>query len=360
MRDTIDNKVKTGERINNAEAQYLYNEATMDDLRSWATAVRARFHHPSKATYLIMRIINYTNICVAKCDYCSFYRLPQSPEGYLTTRKEIFQKIDEVIALGGDFVGFNGGFNPRLKLDWYEDIFGAIREKYGESIEFYALTIAEMMYIAKLCKLSYLEVCRALGAAGVRWITGGGAEILTNGFRLRHSPHKYTADDYMDAQRAVLEAGLKTTGTMVIGFDETTEERVEHLERIRRFQDESGGGLFSFLSWTYKPYGNELGGQEVSSEEYLRHLAVVRLFLDNVTHIRTSVLTQNDNAFTGLHFGANDFDIPLEDEVTEMAGAVINRDIEQVLATCREEGFEPIFRPVSLDRVSQAAPAQPR
>ncbi len=265
----------------------------------------------------------------------------------------IYAKIDEIIDLGGDFVGFNGGFNPRLKLDWYEETFGAIREKYGDSIEFYALTIAELMYIAKLCKLSYHRVCTALGAVGVRWITGGGAEILTNGFRLRHSPQKYTADDYMVAQRAVLEAGLKTTGTMVIGFDETTEERVEHLDRMRCFQDETAGGLFSFLSWTYKPYGNELGGQEVSSDEYLRHLAVARLYLDNVTHIRTSVLTQNDNAFTGLHYGANDFDIPLEDEVTQLAGAVINRNIKQVLATCREQGFEPVFRPVSTGAAAQ-------
>ncbi|MDJ0838561.1 MAG: radical SAM protein [Acidobacteriota bacterium] len=347
MREIITEKIQAGERITDNEARFLYTQATMDDLRTWAGAVRARFHDPGKATYLIMRIINYTNVCVAKCDYCSFYRLPKSPEGYVTSLEDIFAKIDEIIELGGDFVGFNGGFNPRLKLDWYVDTFSKIRRHYGDTVEYYALTIAEMMYIAKLCRISYLDTCKALKEAGVRWITGGGAEILTNEFRLRHSPLKYTADDYMDGQRAVLEAGLNTTGTMVIGFDETIDERIEHLRRVREFQDETNGGLFSFLSWTYKPYNNELGGNEVSNEEYLRHLAAARIYLDNVRHIRTSVLTQNDNALHGLHYGADDFDIPLEDEVTQMAGAVINKNIEEVLAACRREGFEPVFRSVA-------------
>lgn len=346
MRDQIQQKIDNRLRITDEEAHFLYTQASLDDLRSWATAVRNRFHAPDEATYLIMRIINYTNVCVAKCDYCSFYRLPRSPEGYVTSREDIFDKIDEIIELGGDFVGFNGGFNPRLKLDWYQDLFGAIREKYGDTIEFYALTVAEMMYIAKLCRISYSETCKALKDAGVRWITGGGSEILTNEFRERHSPLKYTADDYMDAQAAILEAGLGSTATMVIGFDETTEERIEHLRRVRALQDETDGGLFSFLTWTYKPYNNDLGGDEITPDEYLRHLAICRIYLDNVRHIRTSVLTQNANALRGLHFGANDFDIPLEDEVTQLAGATINRNIEDILAQARAEGFRPVFRPM--------------
>lgn len=350
MRDRIAQKIDAHERLDDADAYYLYTDAAMDDLRTWATSVRARFHNPKEATYLIMRIINYTNVCVAKCDYCSFYRLPRSSEGYVTPMSQIFAKIDEILELDGDFVAFNGGFNPKLKLDWYENTFSAIRDHYGDRIEFFALTVAEMMYVAKLCRLSYLDVCRALKDAGVRWITGGGAEILTNEFRMRHSPQKYTADDYMDAQAAILEAGLNTTATMVIGFDESLAERIEHLRRVRDFQDATNGGLFSFLSWTYKPYNNELGGQEVTPEEYLRHLAVSRLYLDNVRHIRTSVLTQNDNALRGLHYGANDFDIPLEDEVTEMAGAVIDRNVENILAQARREGFEPMYRYMARDR----------
>jgi cyclic dehypoxanthinyl futalosine synthase len=344
MRAQIEAKIANGERIDDSEAHYLYSDAHMDDLRRWATSVRNRHHQPDVATYLIMRIINYTNICVAKCDYCAFYRLPNSPQGYLTSREEIFAKIDEIIALGGDFVAFNGGFNPRLKLDWYVSTFSAIREKYGDSIEFFALTVAEMMYVAKLCRISYDEVCAALREAGVRWITGGGSEILTNEFRLRHSPQKYTADDYISAQEAVLRAGLGSTATMVIGFDETTPERIEHLHRVRDLQDRTHNGLFSFLSWTYKPWNNELGGAEVDPETYLRHLAVARIYLDNFKHIRTSVLTQNENALRGLHYGADDFDIPLEDEVTEMAGAVINRNIQDILEAARAEGFTPRFR----------------
>lgn len=347
MRDVIAKKVADGTRITDAEALWLYEQADQADLKAWATAVRARFHDPKTATYVIMRIINYTNVCVALCDYCSFYRLPRSPEGYVTPREQIFAKIDEILELGGDFVGFNGGFNPKLKLDWYEDTFRAIRERYGDNIEFYALTVAEMMYVAKLCRLPYETVCKALKAAGVQWITGGGSEILTNAFRERHSPRKYTADEYIEAQEAIINCGLNSTSTMVIGFDESNEERVEHLRRCRDLQDRTEGGLFSFLSWTYKPYNNDLGGEEVDSTTYLRHLAVARIYLDNFKHIRTSVLTQNDNALHGLHYGADDFDIPLEDEVTQMAGAVINKNIGDILAQAEAEGFTPIFRPMA-------------
>lgn len=344
MREQIAKKVDQGIRIEDVEAQYLYSQATMEDLRAWSKTVRSRFHQPGTATYLIMRIINYTNICVAKCDYCSFYRLPRSPDGYLISNEDMYVKIDEVIALGGDFVAFNGGFNPKLKLDWYVDTFTRIRKKYGDTIEFYALTVAELMYIAKLCRLTYRQVSDALKAAGVRWVTGGGSEILSNDFRARHSPLKYSADDYINAQETILNAGLGSTGTMVIGFDETIDERIEHLRRTRQLQDRTKNGLFSFLSWTYKPYHNALGGEELDAKQYLRHLAVARIYLDNIRHIRTSVLTQNANALNGLHYGADDFDIPLEDEVTQMAGAVINRNISEVLGLARAEGFEAKLR----------------
>ena len=207
----------------------------------------------------------------------------------------------------------------------------------------YALTVAELMYIAKQAKISYFDAAVRMKEAGVRWITGGGSEILTNEFRKRHSPHKYTADDYLQAHEEVIRAGLESTATMVIGFDESIEERVESLRNIRELQDKTQG-LFSLLSWTYKPYNTELAGNEISEEEYLRHLAVSRIYMDNIKHIRTSVLTQNNNALRGLKFGADDFDIPLEDEVTEMAGAVIDKNVENILAQARHEGFEPILR----------------
>ena len=199
--------------------------------------VRARCHEPDRATYMVMRIINYTNVCVAQCDYCAFYVLPNQAGGYVLSRDEVFAKIDELLEVGGDLVGFNGGFNPQLPLDYYCDLFAAVRERYGDRVEFYALTIAEFVYLADRAGLSYAEAAARLRDAGVHWITGGGSEILTEDFRKRHAKFKYTVRDYFDAQRAIVEAGLKTTATMVIGFDETLDERLEHLQRTRDFQD---------------------------------------------------------------------------------------------------------------------------
>lgn len=347
MKNIIEKKIQLNERITDEEARYLYEKASLEHLQRWATQVKTRFHDPQKATYNIMRIINYTNVCVALCDYCAFYELPHSTKGYVITWDEIGKKIDEILKLGGDVVGFNGGFNPNLKIDWYLDIFQRIREKYGDRIEFHAVTVAELMYIAKRNQLSYFDVAKKLKESGVRWITGGGAEILTNSFRERHSPHKYSADEFFVAQEEIVRAGVNTTGTMVIGFDETIAERVEHLRHTREFQDKTNG-LFSFLSWTYKPDNTKLGGTEISNQDYLRHLAVARIYLDHVKHIRTSVLTQNENALKGLHYGADDFDIPLEDEVTQKAGATINQDIQLVLARARSEGFETVYRHMAL------------
>jgi len=357
----VEARVESQQRISREQAIWLWHNATDDELMRLASLTRARYHKPDEATYLLMRIINYTNICVAKCDYCSFYRLPMDKDGYVRSKDWIFAKIDELVAMGGELFAFNGGFNPQLKIDFYLDLFSSIRKKYGDAIEFYAMTVVELIYIARLSKLSLSQALSLFKEAGVRWITGGGAEILADSFRLRHSPLKYTVSEYMDAQREILAAGLNTTATMVIGFDETLDERLDHLETIRQFQDEyidSVGaalaartrpqpGLFSFLAWTYKPYNNELGGKEVSANEYLRHLALCRIYLDNFRHIRASVLTQNANALRGLKFGANDFDIPWEDEVTEMAGAVIEHDIERVLGYAHAEGFNPIPRHVA-------------
>jgi cyclic dehypoxanthinyl futalosine synthase len=350
----IARKIETGERISTAEVRQLWTQASDYDLQLLASHVRARFHAPDECTYLIMRIINYTNICVAQCDYCAFYRLPGHPEGYVLSRDVVFQKLDELLALGGDLAGFNGGFNPHLPLNYYCDLFQAIREHYGDELEFYALTIAEFMYLAEHAKLSYASAADRFKQSGVRWITGGGSEILTESFRARHSKFKYTVEQFFAAQRAIVEAGLKTTATMVIGFDETLEERLEHLERTRRFQDETNG-LASFLCWTYKPYFTTLGGIEIGTQEYLRHLALSRIYLDNIVRIRTSVLTQNERALEGMLYGADDFDIPIEDEVTQKAGARIEMNFEKILDVARQLGFKPRYRrvaPVPLSSVS--------
>jgi cyclic dehypoxanthinyl futalosine synthase len=309
---------------------------------------------------MVMRIVNYTNVCVAQCDYCAFYKLPGQDGGYVLSQDEVFAKLDELLVLGGDLAAFNGGFNPHLPLDYYCDLFRAIRARYGDTLEFYALTIAEFLYLADHANLSYTAAAERFKAAGVRWITGGGSEILTEDFRRRHSKFKYTVAEYFAAQRALVDAGLRTTATMVIGFDETIEERIEHLDRTRQFQDEclAAGptGLASFLCWTYKPYFTQLGGIEITSAEYLRHLALSRIFLDNVPRIRTSVLTQNERALEGLLYGADDFDLPIEDEVTQKAGATISLNFEKLLSVARELGFEPTYRHVAPGSGAAAGP----
>jgi cyclic dehypoxanthinyl futalosine synthase len=342
----IRRKVESRARITPADALVLWQEASDDEMRRLATVVRARFHDPAACTYMVMRIINYTNVCVAQCDYCAFYRLPGQEGGYVLSQEQVFAKIEKLITAGGDLVAFNGGFNPHLPLDYYCDLFRAIRERYEDRIEFYALTVAEFMYLADHAKLSYAAAAERFREAGVRWITGGGSEILTEDFRRRHSKFKYSVAEYFLAQRAILDAGLRTTATMVIGFDETIDERIEHLERTRAFQDSAPGGLASFLCWTYKPYFTTLGGIEITSAEYLRHLALSRIYLDNIPRIRTSVLTQNERALEGLLYGADDFDLPLEDEVTQSAGATISLQFDRILDVACALGFQPRYRHV--------------
>jgi cyclic dehypoxanthinyl futalosine synthase len=325
------------------EARELWLRGDDAELKALALGARARFHEPDRATYMVMRIINYTNVCVAQCDYCAFYVLPNQDGGYVLSREDVFVKIDELLSVGGDLVGFNGGFNPKLPLDYYCDLFAAVRERYGEKVEFYALTVAEFVYLADRARLSYAEAAARLRDAGVHWVTGGGSEILTEDFRKRHAKFKYTVHDYFEAQRALVDAGLRTTATMVIGFDETLDERLEHLQRTRDFQDETGG-LFSFLCWTYKPYGTAFGGREISAEEYRRWIALSRIFLDNVKHVRTSVLTQNEDAFRALDYGADDFDLPIEDEVTQKAGARIELDLDGLLEIPRRLGYRVEYR----------------
>jgi len=335
-------------RLSVDDAARLWHDASDEELRRLAGAARARYHEPDRATYVVMRIINYTNVCVAQCDYCAFYVLPNQEGGYVLSREDVFAKIDELLEVGGDLVGFNGGFNPRLPLDYYCDLFAAVRGRYGGRVEFYALTVAEFMYLADRAGLSYADTAAKLRDAGVHWVTGGGSEILTEDFRKRHAKFKYTVAGYFDAQRAIVESGMRTTATMVIGFDETLDERLEHLQRTRDFQDacerDGLGGLFSFLCWTYKPYGTALGGTEITPREYWRWIALSRAFLDNIEHVRTSVLTLNEDAFRALDYGADDFDLPLEDEVTQKAGARIDLDLEGLLTVPRGLGYTVEYR----------------
>jgi cyclic dehypoxanthinyl futalosine synthase len=344
MLEEIKQKVAERLPITRQEASFLFLEASDETLSQLATDVKLRYHSADVATYLIMAIINYTNVCVAMCDYCSFYRLPHQSGTYTLSAEQIFEKIEDLRNLGGNFVGFNGGFHPKLGIPHYAELFSQIRNRYGNDLEFYGMTVAEFIFASKVAKMPYAEAAQMLVNKGSRWVTGGGAEILDNDFRKRHSPRKYTAEEYYKAQGALLEAGLGSTATMVIGFDETLEERLNHLESLREFQDKAPRPLTSFLCWTYKPYNNKLGGAEISTREYLRWLAISRIYLHNFEHIRTSVLTKNEDALLGLRFGANDFDLPTDDEVTLKAGAKISLEFEKILETARNLGYRTVLR----------------
>ena len=344
MREHIRSAVTSGGRISREDAAWLFEHADDALLKELAGEVRARFHAPDQATYLKMAIVNYTNVCVARCDYCAFYRFPGQPDTYLLTTPQVCEKIDALVALGGTLVGFNGGFHPDLPIQHYTELFTTVRARYPD-VEFYEMTVAEFMFVSKRQKLDYDAAARQFADSGTRWITGGGAEVLDDAFRLRHSPGKYKVEDYYDAQRALIRAGIGSTATMVIGFDETLDERLNHLERLRVFQDEVDGALPSFLCWTYKPHNTELSGEEVPLSEYLRWLAICRIYLDNIEHMRTSVLTRNEDAMLGLAYGADDFDLPTEDEVTQKAGATISHEFEAILDSARRLGFEPRLRP---------------
>jgi cyclic dehypoxanthinyl futalosine synthase len=359
MLQTVASKIRHRERISREEAKALYLTADDAQLAQLASEVRKRWHEPDVASYIMMAIVNYTNICVAKCDYCAFYKLPHQAGGYLLSFEEVCDKIDALKAFGGKLVGFNGGFHPKLKITHYAELFRQIHQRYRDSLEFYEMTVAEFMFSCKVSKVSYAEGAELLKAAGTKWVTGGGAEILDDAFRKRHSPGKYSVADYYQAQRAIVASGMNSTATMVIGFDESIDERLNHLENLRNFQDSVDGALPSFLCWTYKPYNTELGGQEVSTREYLRWLAISRIFLDNIINIRTSVLTRNQDALLGLAYGANDFDLPTEDEVTQKAGASISHEFAAILTSARELGFrtierKPFVRPVLSSIVDTA------
>lgn len=339
----IAEKIAAQISIDDEDLAWLYQHATLEQLRSWATTAKEHHHKSNEASYIIMAIINFTNICIAKCDFCSFYRLPHQKGGYLLSLEEVCERINKLEGFGGTLVGFNNGFHPKLNIDFYADFFSQIYDKYPH-LGFYSMTVAEFMFCCKLSEIDYFSGAKILRAAGTKWITGGGAEVLADSFRQRHSPGKYSVADYFKAQEAILEAGMGSTATMVVGFDETLEERMIHLRELRAFQRANGNAMPSFLCWTYKPWNNELGGKELDNNSYFKWLAISRIYLDNFKHIRTSVLTKNEEALKGLLYGANDFDIPTEDEVTEKAGATIELDFAKILSAAEKLGFKPKHR----------------
>src|ERR671936_2239924 len=275
MIDQIACKVLEVGLVEATEAIELYRRAPTHLLGHLAATVRTRKHRDAIVTYIIDRNVNYTNICVARCNFCAFYRPVGSAEGYVLGFDELFRKIDETIAVGGVQLLLQGGHNPDLPLTWYEDLFRAIKQRYP-SFKLHALSPPEVIHLSRLSQLSVPNVIDRLIAAGLDSVPGGGAEILVDRVRrLLHCYGKATSDEWLDVMRHAHRAGLRTTATMMYGTVETDEERLEHLFRLREVQDETGG-FTAFITWSYQPQHTELGGSEATGIEYLRMLALAR------------------------------------------------------------------------------------
>ena len=333
-------KVRAGSRLDAAEALELYTHAPTALLGQLADHVRARKHPERVVTYIIDRNVNYTNVCVARCNFCAFYRPVGSGEGYVLGFEEIFKKIDETIALGGVQLLLQGGHNPDLPIDWYEDLFRAIKQRYP-SFKLHALSPPEVIHLTRMSRLSVPEVIDRLMAAGLDSIPGGGAEILVDRVRkLLNCYGKATADEWLDVMRQAHRKGLRTTATMMYGHVETVEERIEHLVRLREVQDETGG-FTAFITWSYQPEHTELGGGEATGLEYLRMLALARIVLDNFPSLQASWVTQGGKVGQlSLAYGSNDMgSVMIEENVVRAAGASYCMDEVEIVRNIENAGF---------------------
>jgi cyclic dehypoxanthinyl futalosine synthase len=365
-------KVREGGRLDRAEALELYLRAPTAVLGRLADEVRVRKHPGDIVTYIIDRNVNYTNVCVARCNFCAFYRPVGSSEGYVLGFEEIFRKIDETIALGGGQLLLQGGHNPDLPLEWYEDLFKAVKQKYP-AFRLHALSPPEVIHLSRMSRLPVPQVIDRLIGAGLDSIPGGGAEILVDRVRkLLNCYGKATADEWLDVMRHAHRAGLRTTATMMYGTVETVEERLEHLFRLRDLQDEMGG-FTAFIAWSYQPDHTELGGAEATGVEYLRTLATARLVLDNFDNLQASWVTQGGKVGQlSLAFGANDMgSVMIEENVVRAAGAAYCMDEIEIVRNIENAGFiakrrnmhyelqgDPIFRERDVPRMLKLAVAR--
>jgi cyclic dehypoxanthinyl futalosine synthase len=342
MVERIANKVLHGGRVDAAEALDLYRRAPTHLLGHLADTIRARKHPGRVVTYIIDRNVNYTNICVARCNFCAFYRPVGSSEGYVLGFEEIFRKIDETIAVGGNQLLLQGGHNPDLPIEWYEDLFRAVKATYPD-FKLHALSPPEVLHISKLNRVPVPEVIERLVAAGLDSIPGGGAEILVDRVRvLLNCYSKATSDEWLDVMRRAHHAGLRTTATMMYGTVETDEERIEHLMRLRDLQDETGG-FTAFITWSYQPEHTEHGGYEATGVDYLRTLALSRIVLDNFDNLQASWVTQGGKVGQlSLAFGANDMgSVMIEENVVRAAGASYCMDELEIVVNIEDAGFTP-------------------
>jgi cyclic dehypoxanthinyl futalosine synthase len=334
------------ERIDQATALELLEKADLAVLGYLADQVRRRFHPDNVVTFVIDRNVNYTNVCVAGCKFCAFQRKPSSPEGYVLDTEEILKKVQELVDWGGTTLLMQGGLNPNLPLKFYTDLLREIK-KHFPMVQIHSFSAPEIVYLAKIEGLTIEEVIKALKDAGLDSIPGGGAEILSQEVRSFLSPGKCTVEQWEEVHRTAHKLGLTSTATMMFGHIEKPEHIVEHLERVRRIQDETGG-FTAFIPWTFKKGNTMLDHiEEASSVYYLKVLALSRIYLDNFKNIQSSHVTQTMQVgIVGLHFGANDLgSVMMEENVISSTNYKVSiPKVEDMVSAIRSAGFVPAQR----------------
>jgi cyclic dehypoxanthinyl futalosine synthase len=341
--DKILENVVDGARLSSEDAVLLFRSTDLIRLGRAAHAVKTRLHPEPVITYIIDRNINYTNVCISGCAFCAFFRRSEDPEAYLISFDTLHRKIEETIALGGSQILMQGGLHPDLPLEFYEEMLRFIKANFP--IHIHAFSPPEILHFAKRNALSLDEVITRLYRAGLDSIPGGGAEILSTRCREQLSPRKCTKEEWLDVMRTAHGLGMRTTATMMFGHIETIEERVEHLEQIRSLQDETGG-FTAFIPWTFQPSNTALPRRQVGAVEYLKTLAISRLYLDNIANLQASWVTQGAKiAQIALLFGANDFgSTMIEENVVRAAGVSFRMEKAEIERLIGELGFIPKIR----------------
>jgi cyclic dehypoxanthinyl futalosine synthase len=337
LKKTI-SKVLKAKRIEAEEGLALFKQADLLTLGELATSVRKRLHSERLVTFIVDRNINYTNICVNKCKFCAFYRTEDSPEAYILSKEDIFNKIEETIAQGGTQILMQGGVHPDLGIEYFEDLLSSIKSRFN--IQIHSLSPAEIDYLARKADISILEALERLKAAGLDSIPGGGAEILVDRVRKKVSPNKIRWRQWAEVMKTAQKLGMPTTATMMFGSLETEKEIVEHLVRIRAIQDETRG-FTAFIPWTYQPGNTELGGRPATAVEYLKTLALSRIMLDNFDNVQASWVTQGAKiAQVALEFGANDFgSTMIEENVVAAAGVTFRMTRQEIVNLISDAGY---------------------
>ncbi|HEV7278758.1 MAG TPA: cyclic dehypoxanthinyl futalosine synthase [Pirellulaceae bacterium] len=351
--DAILDKAVAGERLTPAEGVALLESHDLAKIGRAADAVTRRLHPEDYRTYNIDRNVNYTNVCTAVCDFCAFYRTPKSEEGYVLPREVLLKKVEETVALGGDQILMQGGLHPKYKLDWYEELLRDIKQAFPQ-VNVHGFSPPEIYHFTKVNRLPLREILTRLKEAGLGSLPGGGAEILVDRVRAAITRGKVMTDDWLDVMRVWHELGGKSSATMMFGHVETLAERIEHLDRVRQLQDETGG-FTAFICWTFQPDHTEMAHiAAAGSFEYLKTQAVSRLYLDNVPNIQSSWVTQGQKiGQLAMQFGANDMgSLMIEENVVAEAGTVHLLTLEQIRGAIEELGYVPRQRNVFYELLS--------